>query len=103
MYWETLLAPVEMQAHMLHTFTELNSLGCVSHIKINLHPDGGFQSSAGVWDSEQRLRSKRAEFSDFLESAGFQTVDIQWLLAHQLGRVTARKPGAASSCPSKKE
>lgn len=33
------------------------------------------------------------EFSDFLSAAGFEAVDVQWLLAHQLGRVSARKPG----------
>ena len=33
-----------------------------------------------------------AEFSDFLRAAGFEGVDVQWLLAHQLGLVTARKP-----------
>ena len=40
-YWNTLLEPVEMGAHVLHTFTDLNSLGPLSHIKINLIPDGG--------------------------------------------------------------
>ena len=33
-----------------------------------------------------------AEFSELLAGAGFETVEVQWLLAHQLGRVTARKP-----------
>ena len=33
-----------------------------------------------------------AEFYDFLRAAGFDGVEVQWLLSHQLGLVTARKP-----------
>jgi hypothetical protein len=32
------------------------------------------------------------EFTAFLTEVGFQEVDVRWLLAHQLGVVTARKP-----------
>ena len=41
LFWETLLEPVAMRADAVHTFNQLSSLGPVSHIKINLHPDGG--------------------------------------------------------------
>ena len=56
LYWETLLEPVEMQADVVHTFTELNSVGPVSHIKINLHPDGGISRlrAFGILTSEQK-------------------------------------------------
>jgi allantoicase len=40
-YWQELLAPNAMRSDDEHVFTELTNIGVVSHLRINLHPDGG--------------------------------------------------------------
>jgi allantoicase len=43
MFWETLMPAQKMQADTIHRFGSdaLNDLGAVSHIRLNIHPDGG--------------------------------------------------------------
>ncbi len=41
MYWPVLLPPTEMEADKVHTFGDLGDVGVVSHLRVNLHPDGG--------------------------------------------------------------
>lgn len=41
-FWPTLLPEVPMQADHIHSFTEqVAALGPVTHVRLNLHPDGG--------------------------------------------------------------
>jgi allantoicase len=40
--WSALLAPQRLQADHVHTFrTQLQDLGSISHVRVNIHPDGG--------------------------------------------------------------
>lgn len=41
MFWETLLAPQDLSAHNVHTFTDLLSDKPITHIRVNIFPDGG--------------------------------------------------------------
>jgi len=43
MFWETLLPPQKLQADHIHEFGKknLSQLGAVSHVRFNIHPDGG--------------------------------------------------------------
>jgi allantoicase len=42
LYWPTLLEPQYLKADSLHGFErELHALGPVSHVRVNIHPDGG--------------------------------------------------------------
>ena len=42
LYWPQLLEPQPMRADHVHSYTtELRELGPVSHVRVNLHPDGG--------------------------------------------------------------
>ncbi|MCB2174048.1 allantoicase [bacterium] len=43
MFWETLMSAQKMQADTIHHFGSdaLNNLGAVSHVRLNIHPDGG--------------------------------------------------------------
>ena len=43
MFWEPLLGEVKMSADHIHRFeaANLNDLGPVSHVRLNIHPDGG--------------------------------------------------------------
>lgn len=42
LHWPALLAPQRMQADHLHRFeAEIEELGPVSHVRVNMHPDGG--------------------------------------------------------------
>jgi allantoicase len=42
LYWPALLAPQLLKADQVHSFgAELSSLGPVSHVRVNMHPDGG--------------------------------------------------------------
>ena len=42
MYWSTLLDPQYLRADSQHSFrTELRELGALSHVRVNIHPDGG--------------------------------------------------------------
>lgn len=41
-FWPLLLEPQALQADRVHVFAEqLHSLGPVSHVRVNIHPDGG--------------------------------------------------------------
>lgn len=41
-FWSTLLPEMKLQADHIHTFLgEVAALGAVTHIRLNLHPDGG--------------------------------------------------------------
>lgn len=41
-FWPTLLPEMKMEADHIHSFVnELAQLGVVSHVRLNLHPDGG--------------------------------------------------------------
>ena len=50
MFWPTLLNESPLKADAIHTFEsrDLASLGPVSHIRLNIHPDGGI-SRFRVW------------------------------------------------------
>jgi len=41
LYWPTLLAPSPLQADHLSRFDDLEDLGSISHVRMNMHPDGG--------------------------------------------------------------
>jgi allantoicase len=42
LYWPALLEPQLLQADQVHSFvTELRDVGRVSHVRVNMHPDGG--------------------------------------------------------------
>jgi allantoicase len=42
LYWPVLLQPQLLQADQVHAFrTPLRDLGPVSHVRVNMHPDGG--------------------------------------------------------------
>ncbi len=42
LYWEPLLEPQFLQADRQHTFkSELRDPGPISHVRVNIHPDGG--------------------------------------------------------------
>ena len=42
LYWPMLLAPQRLQADAVHRFAaELADIGPVSHVRVNMHPDGG--------------------------------------------------------------
>ena len=41
-FWPELLAPQKMEMDQVHEFSEaINDLGAVSHVRINVFPDGG--------------------------------------------------------------
>jgi allantoicase len=42
LYWQELLPPQKLEMHQEHTFIEeIRRLGAVSHVRLNIHPDGG--------------------------------------------------------------
>jgi allantoicase len=42
LFWPALLEPQLLKADSLHEFrTQLRDLGRVSHVRVNMHPDGG--------------------------------------------------------------
>ena len=41
LYWPTLLPPRPLQADAVARFDAVADLGCVSHVRVNMHPDGG--------------------------------------------------------------
>lgn len=41
MFWDMLLEPQAVTAHNVHTFTELASDKPITHIRVNIYPDGG--------------------------------------------------------------
>jgi allantoicase len=42
MYWPSLLEPQLLQADHVHRFSEqVSDLGRISHVRVNMHPDGG--------------------------------------------------------------
>lgn len=41
LFWPSLLAPVKLGPDQAQAFTELSPLGPVSHVRFNIHPDGG--------------------------------------------------------------
>ena len=42
LYWPVLLEPQYLQADHVHDFrTQLRDLGVISHVRVNMHPDGG--------------------------------------------------------------
>jgi len=42
LYWPALLEPQLLRADHVHTFSsELRDLGSISHVRVNIHPDGG--------------------------------------------------------------
>ena len=50
MFWPQLMAEQKLQADAIHTFeaSVLTALGPVSHVKLNIHPDGGV-SRLRIW------------------------------------------------------
>ncbi|MDO6765654.1 allantoicase [Agarivorans sp. 1_MG-2023] len=48
MFWEELLAPQTLSADNDHHFSELKPLGSISHIRVNIFPDGGI-SRVRLW------------------------------------------------------
>ena len=41
MFWPELLPQHKLQADHIHKFDSVNSLGPVTHIRLNIFPDGG--------------------------------------------------------------
>jgi hypothetical protein len=55
--------------------------------------DSAFHNLSGITDGHYMGRvNSGAEFTDFLTGVGFRNVDVWWLLTHQLGVVSAKKP-----------
>lgn len=55
--------------------------------------DPAFLNVSGVQNGHYLGRvNSGAEFKDFMTQAGFQDIETQWLLPHQLGVITGRKP-----------
>jgi hypothetical protein len=55
--------------------------------------DAAFHNLSGIQDGHYMGRvNSGAEYTDFLTEVGFGDVDVGWLLAHQLGVVSAKKP-----------
>ena len=51
-FWPTLLPEVKLEADREHRFsTEVAPLGPITHVRFNLHPDGGV-SRLRLWGSE---------------------------------------------------
>ena len=50
MFWQTLLPQTKMEMDKQHFYekADLNDVGAVTHIKLNIHPDGGV-SRLRVW------------------------------------------------------
>jgi len=48
MFWPVLLSEQKLSADAIHEFAQLNDLGAVSHIRLNIIPDGGV-SRIRVW------------------------------------------------------
>lgn len=41
MFWDELLPPEKLQADAIHTFDTVHPLGPVTHVRVNIFPDGG--------------------------------------------------------------
>jgi allantoicase len=41
MFWPELLAPQKLAADAIHKFAEVRPVGPVTHIRLNIFPDGG--------------------------------------------------------------
>ena len=41
MFWPELLPQSPLSADAEHPFSDLNDVGAVTHIRLNIHPDGG--------------------------------------------------------------
>nr|WP_246272963.1 allantoicase [Oricola thermophila] len=41
MFWEPLMGRQKLQADRVHEFAELADIGPVTHVRLNIHPDGG--------------------------------------------------------------
>jgi len=42
LHWPLLLEPQYLQADQVHSFrAQVRDLGCISHVRVNMHPDGG--------------------------------------------------------------
>ncbi len=41
MFWPVLMSEQKLQADHIHDFTDINKLGPVNHVKLNIFPDGG--------------------------------------------------------------
>ncbi len=55
--------------------------------------DPAFLNLQSVRDGRYSGRvNSGAEFREFLGTAGFREIDVWWLMPHQLGVVTGRKP-----------
>lgn len=48
MFWPELLGPQKLSADHIHTFDSVNRLGPITHIRLNIFPDGGI-SRVRVW------------------------------------------------------
>jgi hypothetical protein len=91
--------PDELQRIFAHTYDALESGGTILIVDYMLKDDKtgpldpAFMNLGGIKDGHYMGRvNTGAEFRAFLSAVGFQDVDVWWLLAHQLGVVTAKKP-----------
>jgi allantoicase len=41
LYWPTLLEPCPLEADAVQRFAAVAELGPISHVRVNMHPDGG--------------------------------------------------------------
>jgi allantoicase len=56
LYWPTLLEPQHLQADQVHKFeTQLRDVGVISHVRVNMHPDGGL-SRVRLFGQPERAR-----------------------------------------------
>jgi allantoicase len=53
MFWPELIGPQKLKADAIHRFDKVNALGPVTHVRLNIFPDGGI--------SRLRLFGKLAE------------------------------------------
>jgi 16S rRNA G966 N2-methylase RsmD len=91
--------PDELHLVFAYTYEALEPGGTILIVDYMLKDDKtgpldpALQNLAGIKDGHYMGRvNSGAEFKTFLSQVGFQDVDVCWLLAHQLGVVTARKP-----------
>jgi allantoicase len=41
MFWDELLPPKKLSADSIHKFMDISPLGPVTHVRVNIFPDGG--------------------------------------------------------------
>ena len=82
-----------------HSYAALEPGGTLLVLDYMLHDakdgplDPAFLNISGIRNGHYLGRvNSGAEFKAFMTQVGFQDIDVRWLLAHQLGVITGKKP-----------